>query len=266
VICYTVAMAITQSSDDIWRLGIRYTTALLPLTAITAGMVIVNVSRGRIAIWVPLLLIFAFTKIGQPTPWIFRGEKATTFDGKELVRAHLPPELAPRYLATPELLAFVQDLKQENPGTLARACHFLQSHADAGDLVLTNYEWQPLYFYTRLPQSLRVFPSDPIYQTAKQKGLPEYVFKVDGTRWILWRPAWDGYFGYVGSEIKRNLSNGGARITKVAELPETIFENRPELHFHRFAGGKYFFIALDNLAPAQIFRIDWPGVMSLPPD
>jgi hypothetical protein len=199
--------------------------------------------------------------VAELTPWIFWGQKETTFDGKELVRAHLPQDYADRYLTTAELLAFLRDLKQKNPGTLANACQFLQGHANVGDLVLTNYDWQPLYFYTRLPQSLRIFPNDPIYQAARQKGLPEYVFKVDGVRWVIWRPVWDGYFGYVGSEIKGNLVTSGARITKVAEFPETIFENRPEIHFHRFSGGKYFFIALDSRITAQIFRIDWPGVI-----
>jgi 4-amino-4-deoxy-L-arabinose transferase-like glycosyltransferase len=265
VVCYAVALAITASSDDIWRAGIRYTTALMPLTALAAGVLIVNVSRGRIAIWLPLLLIFAFTKLAQLTPWIFWGEKQTTFDGKELVRAHLPLTYGARYLTTPELLAFFRDLKQENPGTLAKACQFLQGQANAGDLVLTNYDWQPLYFYTRLPQSLRIFPNDPIYETAKRKGLPEYVFNVDGVRWLIWRPVWGGYFGYVGSEIKRDLLNSGAQLTKVAEFPETIFENRPEIHYHRFSGDKYFFMALNPHVTAQIFRIDWPAPMLLPP-
>lgn len=262
---YAIAMAITESSDDIWRMGIRYTTTVMPLAAISAGMLIVNVGNGRIAIWLPLLFVFVFTKLAQLTPWIFWGDKQTTFDGKELVRAHLPQNYADRYLTTAELLAFMRDLKQENPGTLAQACRFLQGHANAGDLVLTNYDWQPLYFYTRLPQSLRIFPNDPIFQAAKRKGLPEYVFNLDGVRWLIWRPVWDGYFGYVGSEIGRNLLNSGARITKVAEFPETIFENRPEIHFHRFSGDKYFFIALDSRVTAQIFRIDWPAPMLVPP-
>jgi 4-amino-4-deoxy-L-arabinose transferase-like glycosyltransferase len=265
LVCYAAAMAISESSDDIWRTGIRYTTAVMPLTALTAGILIVNVSHGRIAIWFPLLLIFVFTKVAQLTPWIFWGQKETTFDGKELVRAHLPQNYADRYLTTAELRAFLRDLKQENPGTLAKACQFLQGHAIAGDLVLTNYDWQPLYFYTRLPQSLRIFPDYPIYQAARRKRLPEYVFNVDGVRWVIWRPVWDGYWGYVGSEIRRNLLNSGARITKVAEFPETVFENRPEIHFHRFSGDKYFFTGLDTHVSAQIFRIYWPGVMSIPP-
>jgi hypothetical protein len=265
VVCYAAAVAITESSDDIWRMGIRYTTTVMPLAAISAGMLIVNVGNGRIAIWLPLLFVFVFTKAAQLTPWIFWGEKTATFDGKELVRAHLPQNYADRYLTTAELLAFMRDLKQENPGTLAQACRFLQDHANAGDLVLTNYDWQPLYFYTRLPQSLRIFPNDPIFQAARRKRLPEYVFNLDGVRWLIWRPVWDGYFGYFGSEIGRNLLNSGARMTKVAEFTETIFENRPEIHFHRFSGDKYFFIALDSRVTAQIFRIDWPGVMLIPP-
>ncbi|HST31555.1 MAG TPA: glycosyltransferase family 39 protein [Chthoniobacterales bacterium] len=261
VICYAVAGAISESSDDIWRVGLRYSTALLPLTAIAAGMLIVRVSRGRIAIWVPLLLIFAFTKFAQLTPWIFWVEKQATLDGKEIVRAHPALDNVPRYLAIPEQWAFVQDLGTENSGTLAKACEFFKANANANDLVLTNYDWQPLYFYTRLPQSLRIFPDYPIYQAAKRKGLPEYVFNIDGVRWIFWRPVWDGLWGYVGSDLQRDMRSRGARITPIAQFPETIFENRPEIHYHRFSGGRYFYIALDNSSTAQVFRVDWPGVL-----
>jgi 4-amino-4-deoxy-L-arabinose transferase-like glycosyltransferase len=265
LICYALVMATVESSDAIWRVGIRYTIPVLPLTAIAAAALIVNVSRGRVWIWLPLLLVFIFTNVAQLTPWIFWGEKTATFDGKESVRAHLPQNSADRYLSTGQLLAFLRDLKTENPGTLAKVCQFLQGHANAGDLVLTNYDWQPLYFYTRLPQALRIFPDYPIYQTAKRDGLPEYVFSLDRVRWLVWRSVWDRYMGYFGQDIRRKLVDGGARMTKVAEFPETIFENRPEIHFHRFSGDKYFFIALDNHVTAQIFRIDWPGVLRMEP-
>jgi 4-amino-4-deoxy-L-arabinose transferase-like glycosyltransferase len=261
VVCYATAAAISQSSDDIWRVGIRYSAALLPLTAIAAGIFIIKVSCNRLAIWLPVLLIFAVTKFACLTPWIFWGERQTTFDGKEIVRAHRSLDRSARCLAIPEQLAFVRDLNRENPGTLAKACQFLKANANPNDLVLTNYDWQPLYFYTRLPQSLRIFPDYPIYQVAKRKGLPEYVFSVDGVRWVLWRPPWDGLWEYVGSQIQRDLVNRGARITPAAKFPETIFENRPELHFHRFSGDKYFYVVLDNRVMAQIFRVDWPGVL-----
>ena len=261
VVCYSIAMAVASSSDDIWRLGIRYSTAILPLTAIAAGILIVGVSRGRVAIWVPLLLVFALTKFAQLTPWIGPGQKEVTLDGKETVRAHPALDDPPRYLALPEQWAFMHDLNAENLGTLAKACQFLKINANATDLVLTNYSWQPLYFYTRLPQSLRIFSDYLIYSAAKRKGLPEYVFTVEGVRWIVWRPTWDGLWEYFGPEISRDIVSRGGRIIPVAEFPETIFENRPELHYHRFSGGKYFYITLDHIAPARIFRVDWPGVL-----
>jgi hypothetical protein len=238
---------------------------MMPLIAIAAGLLIIQVGRGRVTVWLPLLLIFSFTNLGQLTPWIFWDPKPTTFDGKEPVRLPVPQNNIDRYLNTGQLLAFVRDLIQENPGTLAKACQFLQENANSGDLIVTNYEWEPLYFYTRLPQSLKIFPEYPIYLAAKRKGLPEYVFNVDRVRWVIWRPVWEGYLGYFGDDIRRRLLNGGARITKVAEFPETIFENRPEIHFHRFSGGKYFFMGPNFDVPAQIFRIDWPGVLRMEP-
>ena len=267
LICYAVAMAVTETSDDLWRVGIRYTTMVMPLIAITAGVLIVNLTHGRVAIWLPLLLLFIFTKVAQLTPWIFSGQTLAKFDGREVIQTHPPQTYAARYLNTGQQLAFLRDLNVENPATLAKACQFLQGHANAGDIVLTNYDWEPLYFYTRLPQALKIFPSYPIYQAARRQRLPEYVFNIYGVRWVIWRPVWDGYLGYVGRDIKRDFVTAGARITQVAEFPETVFENRPEIHFHRFSGDKYFFFPVPyDRVTAQIFRIDWPDYLSAPPE
>ena len=259
LICYDAAIATTESTDDVWHIGIRYTTAIMPLAAIAAGWLIVQIARDRAAIWIPLLLLFIFTKLAQLTPWIFWDRKVATFDGKEVIEAHLPQNYSDRYLNIGQQWAFLGDLSGENPGTFAKTCAFLQQHAKAGDVVLTNYEWDPLYFYTRLPQALKIFPDYPIYEAAKRKGLPDYVFGIDRVRWLIWRPVWDGYLGYFGYEVRRQILDKGARVTRVAQFEETIWENRPEIHLHRFFGDKYFFTKPENQSLAEIFRIDWPG-------
>ncbi len=259
LLCYDTAIAITESTDDAWHIGIRYTTAVMPLIVIAAGLLIVHVGRHRLAIWVPLLLLFSFTQLAQLTPWIFWDRKVTTFDGKEVVEAHLPQNYADRYLSIGQQSAFLGDLIGKNPGTFAKICEFLQRHAKSGDVVLTNYAWEPLYFYTRLPQALKIFPDYPIYQTAKRKGLPDYVFSIDRAHWLIWRPVWDGYVGYFGYELRRQIVDSGAHVTRVAQFDETIWENRPEIHLHRFSGDKYFFTKPESHSAAEIFRIDWPG-------
>jgi len=258
LMCYDVAIAATESTDELWDIGIRYTTTMIPLTAMIAGVLIIKISRARVAIWLPLLLLFSFTKLAQMTPWIFWGAKVTTFDGKEVVEAHLPPNITERFLNTGQQLMFFRDLWQENPGTLAKACQFLQKNAKPGDMLITNYDWEPLYFYTRLPQALKILPEYPIGEAARRNGLPNYVFGVDGVRWVIWRPVWESYVGYSGEKLERQILAGGARVEPVAQFEETIWENRPEIHHHRFSADKYLFTAPKNLPSAEVFRIDWP--------
>src|SRR5262249_48317025 len=84
-ICYDLAIAATESTDDLWHIGIRFTTAVMPLAAMTAGMLLIKVSRAQVRIWLPLLLLFIFTKAAQLTPWIFWDRRVTTFDGNEVI-------------------------------------------------------------------------------------------------------------------------------------------------------------------------------------
>lgn len=259
LLCYDIAIAATESTDDLWHIGIRFTTAVIPLVAIIAGILIIKVSNARAMVWVPLLLLFSFTKLPELTPWIFWGRKVTTFDRTEVVEAHLPRNIADWYLNIGQQIMFLRDLSAQEPGTTGKICQFLREHAKPGDVILTNYDWEPLYFYTRLPQALKILPDYPIYGAARREGLPDYVFNVDRVRWIVWRPIWENYVGYSGEELERQTLSAGARVTLVALFEETIWENRPEIHLHRFATDKYFFTAPENLLPAQVFRIDWPG-------
>jgi hypothetical protein len=110
-----------------------------------------------------------------------------------------------------------------------------------------------------LPQALKVLPDYPVYEAARRKGLPDYVFGVDRVRWVIWRPVWEGYVGYSGEELERQILAAGARVAPTITFDETIWENRPEIHLHRFSADTYFFTAPENLRQAQIFQIDWPG-------
>ena len=100
---------------------------------------------------------------------------------------------------------------------------------------------------------------DAIYAAAHTYGLPEYVFGVDHARWIVWRFNWDDYLGIRWPEVSEHLLSEGGQISKVAELKETGWENRENIHFHRFSGDVYLFPQETALAPANIFRVDWPS-------
>jgi hypothetical protein len=252
-----VAMAITQRSAALWVTGIRYTSAIIPLLAIVAGLLISKVSRGRLSILLPLLGLFVLTKFGQITPWFFWADKSRDPE-KKLVALHIPTNTVDAFLPREDLL-FVRDLCQKNLGTIGECVEFLREHAAPNDLLITNYESEPLYFHTNLPQGMKIMKQDPIYDVAQRYGLPEYVFGVDHARWAVWRFNWDDYLGIRWPEVADHLIAEGGHITKVAELKETGWENRENIHFHRFANNVYLFPQDTNLAPAIIFRVDWPS-------
>jgi len=254
---YTIAMAATQRTAALWVTGARYTAAIIPLLAMAAGLLIVKTSRGRISVWLPLLLLFAFTNLAQITPWLFWADTNPDPENK-IVAAHLPEKVIDRFFATGELL-FLRDLWRSNPGTLAKSCEFLRQHAQPGDIVITNYESEPLYFHTRLPQGMKIMRQDSIYEIARRRGLPEYTFGLDHVRWVVWRFNWDDYLGITWAEVKRHLLSDGSRVTEMAQIDETAWENRENIHFHRFAGDKYLFPQEKDKTPARVFRIDWPA-------
>jgi hypothetical protein len=64
--------------------------------------------------------------------------------------------------------------------------------------------------------------------------------------------------------VRAALAARGARLEEVATFPETLWENRPELYWHRFpkAGHPFATRALAAgplYSPARLFRIRWPG-------
>ena len=83
----------------------------------------------------------------------------------------MPPNLVERFLNIRQQFFFISDLFHNNDGTIAKVSEFLRKQAQPGDRVITNYEWEPLYFHTHLPQALKILPDYPIYQAAKLKEL-----------------------------------------------------------------------------------------------
>jgi Dolichyl-phosphate-mannose-protein mannosyltransferase len=256
VVSYAIAMAATQRTAVLWVTGVRYTSAVIPLLGIAAGVLILKLSCGKKSILVALLLAFTLTKFGQLTPWILWVDKNPDPEGKT-VALHVPARTIDSFLPTEDYL-FVRDLWRPNIGTLGECCKFLWQHADPRDLVITNYESEPLYFHTRLPQGMKVMTQDPIYDAARRYGLPEYMFAVDHARWVVWRFNWDDYLGIHWPEVADHLMANGGQITSVAEIKETGWENRENINFHRFSGDIYLFSQKTDLAPARIFRVDWP--------
>jgi len=255
---YALGTVITQSSDSLWLAGMRYSSAVLPCAAMAAGIAIAKVSRGNLLIWLPLFIIFAFTKLAQLTPWVAANPEGFFRLGNYSVGAHVPAKVSERFLGT-GLLPYVRDLWRDNPGTVAKTCEFLRAKAKPGDMTIVNYGMEPTYFYTRLPQALGILHNYPVYQRARELGLPEFVFSSDHPRWIVWRSAWETGPGYAINDVLREIAERGGKITTVMELEETVWENREDIHFHRFSDGTYLFPRTQSFPPSQVARVDWPA-------
>lgn len=252
-------MAVTQSRATLWTVGVRYTPVVIPLCAILSGLLIVKVSRTNWRIWVGLILVFGFTKLARIIPWgSFLDEPSAAYGPREkFVSLHVPEETQDRLLRTAQF-SFLKSLFQKNPGTTAQICEFLKKNASPDDILITNYDWEPIYFHTRLPQGLKILPDYSIYPAAKEKDLPDYVFGVDGVKWIVWRRSWGPYRGHDCDQILEALANAGIPVEHVATLPETLWENRENIHFRRFPGNDYKFPWYQNLPDALIFKVNWP--------
>lgn len=258
VVLYGLATATTQSSDALWLAGMRFSSAVLPAVAMAAGIVIAKASRGNWLICGALIFAFAFTKFAQLTPWVAANPSGLFKFGNYSVGAHVPERIADRFLGN-GLLKYVRDLWRENPGTVATTCDFLRANAKPGDVLIVNYGWEPTYFYTRLPQAMGILPAYPVYQRARELGLPEFVFGIDHVRWILWRSAWETAPGYAMDDVAREIVRQGGQITTVLEVPETVFENSPDVHLHRFSDGTYLFPRAQTFPKSRVARVDWPG-------
>jgi hypothetical protein len=257
IFSYAVAIAVTQRSAALWVTGIRYTSAIIPLVAMAAGILIGKIAHQRPFVCGAILLVLAFTNLGQITPWVLWADKNPNPENK-VVAVHVPQRPIDGLVATGCYL-FVRDLFRSNPGTVTAACEFLRKNAGPGEVVVTNYESEPLYFHTRLPQGMKIMKQDSIYEIAKQRHLPEYVFGVERARWVVWRFNWDDYLGIRWADVEHRFLSDGAKISDAAQLEETAWENRENIHFHRFAGRRYLFPQDKDLAPSHIFRIDWPA-------
>jgi len=256
-VTYGVAIALTQPRDTIWAIGMRYTPAVIPFMAMVSAIVIARASRGHWRPWVALVLVFGFTKIARVTPWTFWEEPRAQRDVAAAVTFHTPTRPIDRVLRTGQL-AFLESLVQPNPGTTARIVEYLNTNATREDIVITNYEWEPLYFHTRLRQGMTVLPSYSIYGAAKAMGLPNYVFGSEGARWIIWRKAWSGYRGQRIDDVLAQFKTAQVPVSLVARIPETLWENRENIHFRRFAGNRYIYPWFGDVPETLIYRVDQP--------
>lgn len=244
-------------------IGLRYVCALLPIAALAAGVLVAAASRGRATAYAALLAIFSATALpGGALPWLALGE--TQRAGGVLWQS---PRALPDKLWNTSWLAFVRGLGVRDPGTLPALVERLDREAAPDAVLLTNFGWDALTWYAHRPLGARIAEGAPVAAAAKRMGLPPYVFGLADAEWLVWRggnEAWLGYPLTLGpwrlDEVRARLAARGARLEEAASFPETLWENRPELYWHRFPGAAHPFLpaALAEgplYAPARLFRI-----------
>jgi hypothetical protein len=244
---------------ELFALGLRYAVGVLPLAAGVTGVLAARAagpSRWRLA---ALIVLFVATHLPGAS-WLYVAFARGSAHDATGIGFHKPRGALGPWLRR-EWLGYPRELGGSEPGTVSHVVDYLSRHAGPDDLLVTNYEWEPLYFHTNLPQALKILPEYGIREAARAAGLPAYVFEASDARWVVWRPPWESYQGYFFERVRAEIEGRGRRLELAATVPETVWENRPELHFHRFPGVGYLY-PLDMLragyghgGPAPIYRV-----------
>lgn len=263
LVTFTVLTPLVLSQHLLEVVGLRYVCGLLPVAAAVTGVVIARASRGRTLAYGALLGLFTATQVaGGALPWLVIGE--TRRAGGVLWQA--PRDLLDKLFNT-TWASFVTSLGQHEPTTLSRIVELIDREAAPDDVLLTNFGWDTLYWYSKHPIGMRIGIFVPVRSAAQRMGLPAYVFDYDRARWLIWRGGNEALLGYEMTlspwrlpEVSTALAARGARLEEVATFPEMLWENRPELYWHRFAGDDRPFspAAFADGSPyedARIFRI-----------
>lgn len=257
--------------------GLRYLCALLPIGCAVTGLLIARASAGRPLRYASLLAVLAGTHLlGPALPWLAIGDTRRIGD----VLVHVPREAFDKVVNT-TWWYFVRGLGQRDPATLSALVELLRREAGPDDVVLTNFGWDNLYFYTRLPQSMRISPAAvEVRREAQRLRLPSFLTGVRGSDWLIWRGGDEDALGYTFTifgqvdwpMLETRLATLGATIEPMATLPETLWENRPELYWHRFprVGQPFAPHALgaagSNHGEAHVYRVRWPGGSPVSPE
>jgi len=242
--------------------GLRYVCGLLPVAAAVTGVLAARASDGRPLRYAALLgLLCATNLLGNALPWLAVGESRRV--GPTFVAA---PRAFVEKIANADLFYFLRGLGQPNPGTLGPIVDFVDAYVGADEVLVTNFAWDNLYFYTNRRQGFRISPEAvAVRDAARAAGLPAYVFGLDDARWLIWRHASDPLPNTPFEAARAWFESRGARLERVASFKEVLWENRPELQWHRFPGVGYPF------APRRIgaggrqwpdavaYRVVWPG-------
>ena len=171
-------------------IGLRYVCGILPIAAAVTGVLIARASDARPRVYAALLALFAATHLaGNAIPWLALGEGRSF--GDKFVFVNAPRELADKLWNT-TWWYHVSGIGVPNPGTLPPLVDFLNAAVGPEEVLVTNFAWDNLVFYTDRRQGFRIRPdATAIVEAARAAGFPEYVFGLEGADWLIWRHSAD---------------------------------------------------------------------------
>jgi hypothetical protein len=244
VLCGTVTATFVcadiciHNPDQMANMGLRHSSGIIPLAAIISSVLVFSAGH---TVWkrnVILLLLLGTTHLGGNFfPWlILKSEHSTNKKASKTKLIHAPDRWW-KMVFRCEIPGYFLELCTDNPGTTTAICQTLLKHANPDDILFANYAWEPLYFYTRMPQAGKLGdPSHPAYEIARRHDLPNYVFDASAADWVVWRPGWSFYRNGEEQLYQALVAwkGQGKTWTEIARIKDTLWENRPNVYYHRF--------------------------------
>jgi len=216
-------------------IGLRYVCGILPIAAAVTGVLIARASDARPRVYAALLALFAATHLaGNAIPWLALGEGRSF--GDKFVFVNAPRELSDKLWNT-TWWYHVGGIGVPNPGTLPPLVDFLNAAVGPEEVLVTNFAWDNLVFYTNRRQGFRIRPdATALVEAAPAARFPEYVFGLEDADWLIWRHSADPLpKGFTFAAVRDYYAAKGKVLQPAASFREVRWENRPELHWHRFA-------------------------------
>ena len=211
---------------------------MLPVAAAVTGVIVARASGGRPLAYAGLLALFAATHLpGDALPWLALGEGRSVGDRMRVRNAPRGTEK----LLNANWWYFVRGLGQPNPGTSRPDRRVRARTLAADDVLITNFAWDNLYFYTDVRMGYRIAPEAPIATRRARSGCPDYVLRPRWRRLADLAAGADPLPEQSLRRVRALLEAGGARLEPVARFREGLWENRSELHWHRFAARRHPF-------------------------
>ncbi len=235
-------------------IGIRYATGCFPFMSILGAISIMIVIKKK-RIWgILLLAFFIFTGLFSWFPsYIFRTMKSESPKYKVLPFSE---ELTNAFASKIVYREFLYELNNEYRSPVGGISDFLNENASPDDTVLTNYERDPLVFYTHRKMAyilsnekfFRESIPAPRYNAVLEDKLPDYIFSAEKTDWLIERSNYPKRL-YDFESIKDELEKKGL-IEKIyyISFPDIPWSNRADLRYHKFR-------TAENYPPVKIYKI-----------